>query len=68
MNTKDDEIESRFSSVALNVEIYRRKMNSVQGEILESYDQLRIRSENLNQAKRKILRYLCYFLTQTYQN
>lgn len=53
-----DEIESQYSSSALNVEIYRRRMNSVHREILESYDQLRVRSEKLDQAKRKILRYL----------
>lgn len=75
MQTKDDEAdmengvimgefdatESQFSSSALNVEIYRRRINNVHREILESSDQLRIRSENLNQAKRKILRYLYYF-------
>lgn len=52
-----DEIESQYSSSALNVEIYRRRMNSVHREILESYDQLRVRSEKLDQAKRKILSY-----------
>ncbi|KAG7014520.1 hypothetical protein SDJN02_24698 [Cucurbita argyrosperma subsp. argyrosperma] len=71
MQTKDDEAdmengvimgefdatESQFSSSALNVEIYRRRINNVHREILESSDQLRIRSENLNQAKRKILSY-----------
>ncbi|KAG6575998.1 hypothetical protein SDJN03_26637, partial [Cucurbita argyrosperma subsp. sororia] len=71
MQTKDDEAdmengvimgefdatESQFSSSALNVEICWRRINNVHREILESSDQLRIRSENLNQAKRKILSY-----------
>lgn len=62
-----DEIESQFSSADLDVEICRRRMNNVRREIFDSYDKLRIRSENLNQAKRKILRYLYYFSPQIFQ-
>lgn len=53
-----DEIEYEYSSAALDVDICRRRINRVHREILESYDQLRTRSENLKQAKQKILRYL----------
>lgn len=52
-----EEIESEYSSAALDVDICRMRRNRVHREIIESYDQLRIRSENLNQAKQKILRY-----------
>ncbi|XP_038899527.1 uncharacterized protein LOC120086808 isoform X2 [Benincasa hispida] len=52
-----DEIESEYSSAALNVDICRRRINRVHREIIESYDQLRNRSENFNQAKQKILSY-----------
>ncbi|KAA0026165.1 MMR_HSR1 domain-containing protein [Cucumis melo var. makuwa] len=52
-----DEIEYEYSSAALDVDICRRRINRVHREILESYDQLRTRSENLKQAKQKILSY-----------
>ncbi|XP_004149770.1 uncharacterized protein LOC101208586 [Cucumis sativus] len=52
-----EEIESEYSSAALDVDICRMRRNRVHREIIESYDQLRIRSENLNQAKQKILSY-----------
>ncbi|KAL0561696.1 hypothetical protein IC582_002136 [Cucumis melo] len=52
-----DEIEYEYSSAALDVDICRRRIDRVHREILESYDQLRTRSENLKQAKQKNLSY-----------
>lgn len=52
-----DELGSRFSSAALDFEANRRRRQSAYREVLQSYDEVRIRSENLNGAKRKILRY-----------
>lgn len=46
-----------FSSSALDFEANRRRRNSAYREVLQSYDDLRVRSENLNGAKSKILRY-----------
>jgi hypothetical protein len=52
-----DELGSRFSSAALDFEANRRRRHSAYREVLQSYDELRIRSKNLNAAKSKILRY-----------
>lgn len=51
------ELGSLFSSSALDFEANRRRRNSAYREVLQSYDDLRVRSENLNGAKSKILRY-----------
>ncbi|KAE8037848.1 hypothetical protein FH972_010403 [Carpinus fangiana] len=53
-----DELGSRFSSAALDFEANRRRRHSAYREVLQSYDELRIRSENLNGAKSKILSYV----------
>ncbi|GLU03869.1 hypothetical protein SLE2022_210420 [Rubroshorea leprosula] len=53
-----DQVGSRFSSSStLEFEADRRKKYRVYNEILQSYDQLHVRSESLNEAKRKVLSY-----------
>lgn len=51
-----DEVCSDISPASLDFEARRR--NSCYREVLQSYDELRIRSESLKEAKSKILRYL----------
>ncbi|XP_062174416.1 uncharacterized protein LOC133879722 [Alnus glutinosa] len=53
-----DELGSRFSSAALDFEANRRRRHSAYREVLQSYDELRIRSKNLNAATSKILSYV----------
>ncbi|KAF5446432.1 hypothetical protein F2P56_032060 [Juglans regia] len=50
-----DEVCSQFSPASLNFEARRR--NSCYREVLQSYNELRIRSENLKETKSKILSY-----------
>jgi len=52
------ELSGLFSSSALDFEANRRRRNSAYREVLQSYDDLRVRSENLNGAKSKILSYV----------
>ena len=52
-----NEVGDGFSSAALDFEASRRRRHNAYREVLQSYDELQIRSENLKEAKGKILRY-----------
>lgn len=52
-----NEVGDGFSSAALDFEASRRRRHNAYREVLQSYDELQIRSENLKEAKSKILRY-----------
>lgn len=51
------EVGSCFSPAAWDFEANQRRRASAYREVLQSYDELRIRSENLKELKSKILRY-----------
>lgn len=51
------EVGSCFSPAAWDFEANQRRRVSAYREVLQSYDELRIRSENLKELKSKILRY-----------
>lgn len=54
-----DKASHRNSSVSLEFETNQRRRDRVYREILRSFDELRIRSRGLEEAKSKILRFLC---------
>lgn len=52
-----NEVGNGFSSAAVDFEASRRRRHNAYREVLQSYDELQIRSENLKEAKSKILSY-----------
>lgn len=52
-----DKMGHRNSSASLDLGSNQRRKDNVYREILQSYDELRIRSRGLEEAKSKILRY-----------
>lgn len=46
-----------FSSTSLDVETNQRRRDNVYRQILQSFDELQVRSKGLEEAKSKILRY-----------
>ncbi|KAA8543539.1 hypothetical protein F0562_021715 [Nyssa sinensis] len=52
-----DDVGSRITSDSLDFEADQRRRSSIYREVLQSYDELRRRSENLEEAKSKILSY-----------
>ncbi|XWS47191.1 hypothetical protein CRYUN_Cryun14cG0131900 [Craigia yunnanensis] len=52
-----DQEDPQFSSSSLELEAYNNRRHNVYKEVLQSYDQLRVRSRSLNEAKSKVLSY-----------
>ncbi|XWS36597.1 hypothetical protein CRYUN_Cryun20dG0098300 [Craigia yunnanensis] len=53
-----DRVGPQFSSSFLEHETYNNRRHNVYKEVLQSYDQLRVQSRSLNEAKSKVLSYV----------